>query len=61
MGNEYFVTNDRDVQETTDMTAMSIPPGYDQGLNARVSATGKVEARKAATSALYNTYWNGGN
>lgn len=60
MGNEYFVTNERDIQETmTD--SMTLPPGSDQGLSGRVAATGKREARNAAMAGSYNTFWNGGN
>lgn len=60
MGNEYFKAVDKEIQETADPTMMSVPPGYDQSVKGRVAAEGKVEARKAATAALYNAYWNSG-
>lgn len=60
MGNEYFVRNDRDIQETSDDTMMSIPPGYDQSIKGRVSAEGKVTARQAAIAGMYDSFWNGG-
>lgn len=59
MGNEYFVVNEKDIQETmTD--SMTLPPGHDQQTVTRVDATGKVASRQAAMSAAYNTFWNGG-
>lgn len=60
MGNEYFIANDRDVQETADKTMMSPAINYDQGTTGRVAAAGKVNARKAAIAAQYDTFWNGG-
>jgi hypothetical protein len=59
--NEYFKRNDRDIQETADPTMMSVPPGYDQSVNGRVSAEGKVASRAAAMAGMYNTFWNSGN
>lgn len=61
MGNEYFVRTPRDIQETSDETMMSVPPGYDQSTKGRVSALGKVEGRAAAVAAQYDAFWNGGN
>jgi hypothetical protein len=60
MGNEYFVTNDSPVQMTADNTMMSPAINYDQGATGRVAALGKVNARKAAQAAQYDTFWNGG-
>jgi hypothetical protein len=60
MGNEYFVTNERDIQATMD-ASMSLPPGSDQATSGKVSATGKKNAREAAMAGMYNTFWNGGN
>lgn len=59
-GNEYFKTNDRDIQETSDNTMMSVPPGYDQSVKGRVAAEGKVAARQSAMAGMYNSFWNGG-
>jgi hypothetical protein len=59
MGNEYFVVNEKDIQEgMTD--SMTLPPGSDQNTSGKVAATGKDSARKAAMSGMYNTFWNGG-
>ncbi len=60
MGNEYFKANEKPVQDTADSTMMSPAINYDQGATGRVSAEGKLNARKAAMMAAYNTYWNGG-
>lgn len=60
LGNEYFKTNDHDIQETMGRE-MTVPPGYDADTSAKVSALGKVDARKAAMAATYNAFWNGGN
>jgi hypothetical protein len=60
MGNEYFVANDKPVQDTSDNTMMSPAINYDQGAIGRASADGKLNARKAAIAAAYDTYWNGG-
>jgi hypothetical protein len=60
MGNEYFKTNERDIQETAGME-MQPPTNYDQGVTGRVSATGKTSARQAAMAGMYNAFWNGGN
>jgi hypothetical protein len=60
MGNEYFVRNERDIQDTSDNTMMSIPPGYDQSTTGRVAATGKKLSREAAQAALYDAFWNEG-
>jgi hypothetical protein len=61
MGNEYFVTVDRPVQETSDNTMMSPPTNYDQGITGRVAVLGKANARAAAAAAQYNAFWNGGH
>ncbi len=61
MGNEYFVRTSRDIQETSDDTMMTVPPGYDQSTKGRVSALGKTDARVAAVSGMYDAFWNGGN
>lgn len=60
MSNEYFVRTDRDIQETSDNTMMSVPPGYDQSVKGRVAAEGKVGARESAQASAYDTYWNEG-
>jgi hypothetical protein len=59
MGNEYFKTNERDIQDTAG-AVMQPPTNYDQGTTGNVSATGKVNARQAAMSGMYNTFWNEG-
>ncbi len=61
MGNEYFVRNERDIQEGSDETMMSVPPGYDQSVKGRVAAEGKKDARESAMAGLYDSFWNGGN
>lgn len=59
MGNEYFVRAERDVQ--TGMGDYMTPAaGADQNTKGQVAALGKDNARKAASAALYNTFWNGG-
>lgn len=58
-GNEYFKRNDREIQETSDNSMMSVPPGYDQSVKGRVAAEGKVAARVSSMGA-YNTFWNNG-
>jgi len=59
MGNTYFVRTPRNVQETaTDY--MTVPPGQDHAIEGNIAAYGKVASRNAAQSALYNTWWNGG-
>jgi hypothetical protein len=60
MGNEYFVTNERDIQDTASSTMMTVPPGYDHSIEGRVSATGKDAARRSAMAGMYDTFWNGG-
>lgn len=60
MSNEYFTRNQREIQDTmTD--AMQPPTNYDQSIKGQVSATGKLDARKAAMAGMYNSFWNGGN
>lgn len=60
MGNEYFKTHEKDIQETADNTMMTSATGIDRNLNGKVTAAGKENARKAAVAGLYNTYWNDG-
>ncbi len=60
MGNEYFKAEDKPIQETADNTMMNPANDPDRNSIGKVSAQGKVNARKAATAGLYNTYWNGG-
>lgn len=57
LGNDYFVRNQRPIQDGADNTMMNPSVGMDQDVN----ATGKVLARKAAQAAIYNQWWNGGN
>jgi hypothetical protein len=61
MGNEYFVANDRNVQDTSDNTMMTPVNTYDRATIGKVAAEGKVNARKAAIAAQYDAFWNGGN
>ena len=56
-GNEYFVREPRDIQETMD-AQMTIPPDHQN--NAQLSQQGKDNARDAATAGLYRAFWNGG-
>lgn len=59
-GNEYFVRDHRDIQETSDNTMMTVPPGYDHQNTGDITAAGKAQARESATAGLYNAFWNGG-
>jgi hypothetical protein len=61
MGNDYFVRNQRVVQDGSDNTMMSTPPGFDQSTKGLVAARGKQAARDAAMADMYNAFWNGGN
>lgn len=60
MGNDYFVRNERGVQDTSDNTMMSVPPGYYHQSQASVIAHGKENARDASASGLYAAFWNDG-
>jgi hypothetical protein len=59
MGNTYFMRTDRDIQSTAG-NYMSVPPGQDHAIEGNIAAYGKTAARDAAQSALYNSWWNGG-
>lgn len=60
MGNTYFVRNERNIQATMD-ASMTVPPGMgDPGILENIAAAGKTNARVAAESSIYNTFWNGG-
>jgi hypothetical protein len=59
MGNDYFTTNKRVIQDGM-RKDMTVPPGTDQSTKGAVAALGKENARKAATMAAYNAFWNGG-
>lgn len=61
MGNEYFVRNEREIQDTSDNTMMTVPPAYDQSTKGRVAAEGKVASRESAMAAMYDAFWNEGN
>lgn len=54
MGNEYFVRNERDVQQGMG-DFMTKPPGYDVSTRAIVDATGKERAAKASNP--YSVWW----
>ena len=59
-GNEYFVREPRNVQDTAD-PSMSVAPGMsDPGLIGSIKEAGNVNARQAAMASLYNQFWNGG-
>jgi len=58
MGNEYFVRNDRDIQETMGQEMQPVSD-YDHSVSGRASAAGKINARQASMAA-YNAFWNGG-
>lgn len=60
MGNEYFVRNDRKIQDTSDNTMMTPANGIDRNTIGRVAGAGKDNARKASAAAMYDTFWNGG-
>lgn len=55
LGNDYFVRNDRDIQEPAG-NYMSIPPGYDQDQTGHVSAQAYVAAREASSNAYSSFY-----
>lgn len=59
-GNEYFVRDQREIQDGMgDM--MTVPPGYDKQTMAEVNARGKEAARDAAQASLYSRFWSGPN
>lgn len=60
MGNEYFVRNDRDIQETADKTMTEPAKDYDRSSVGRVAGQAKRNARSAAMAGVYDTFWNGG-
>lgn len=60
MGNEYFKTNERNIQDTAG-TEVQPPTNYDQSVTGRVSALGKTAARNAAMAGMYDAFWNAGN
>ena len=55
LGNDYFVRNDRDIQEVAG-NYMSVPPGYDQDTTGGVAAAGREDARKASDAAFQAFY-----
>lgn len=59
-GNEYFTRVDRGIQATAGSYMTPAAGSADQNTKGSVAALGKDNARKAASAALYNTYWNGG-
>lgn len=60
MTNNYFERDARNVQ-ATQTNSMTIPPGMgDPGLIEDVTSAGKSNARTAAESSIYNTWWNSG-
>lgn len=59
LGNDYFAAGKPDIQEDAG-NYMSVPPGYDQAVTAKVNATGKNASRVAGNSA-YDAWWNGGS
>jgi hypothetical protein len=59
-GNEYFERVPRNVQAGAGSYMTPAAGSADQNTKGSVAALGKDNARKAASAALYNTYWNGG-
>lgn len=59
-GNEYFTRVHRDIQAGAGSYMSPSAGSADQNTKGSVAALGKDSARKAASAALYNTYWNGG-
>ena len=59
LGNDYFVRNERDIQEGTRADVVP-PPNYDRDNLGSVMQHGRVNARNAATAGLYNAFWNEG-
>jgi len=60
MGNEYFVRQDRHIQETASKDMLNPTLDFDRSTVGRVAGLGKQNARDAAMTAMYNTFWNGG-
>lgn len=55
MGNEYFVRNDRTIQET--MSHMVAPPiNYDQSTTVGVNALGKDATQRARNASMYSAF-----
>jgi hypothetical protein len=59
-GNEYFERVSRGIQSGAGSYMSPAAGSADQNTKGSVAALGKDNARKAASAALYNTYWNGG-
>lgn len=59
MGNEYFVREERNVQNGAG-NYMTPDVPVSRNTIGRVSELGKQNARAAATASLYDTFWNGG-
>jgi hypothetical protein len=59
-GNEYFERVPRGIQAGAGNYMSPAAGTADQNTKGGVAALGKDNARKAATAALYNTFWNGG-
>jgi hypothetical protein len=59
-GNTYFERNPRDIQAGMGEYMTPAAGSADQNTKGGVAALGKDNARKAASAALYNTFWNGG-
>lgn len=57
MGNEYFSVGHKSPQADAAGNYMSVPPGQDHSIVGKVSATGKDQAREAAVSAMYNSWY----
>lgn len=59
MGNQYFVRNERGIQDTMG-SEMTTANGLDRKTIGQVAQAGKTNARAAAEAAAYTAYWNGG-
>lgn len=58
--NNYFVRNERNVQDTM-VPSMTVPPGMgNPGILENIAAAGARDARDASQSSVYNNFWNGG-
>jgi|SRR5215471_8103151 len=57
MGNEYLSVGKPDIQEPAG-NYMTVAPGYDQGITAKVNAAGKDGVRNSYS--VYNAWWNEG-
>lgn len=58
-GNDYFVREERDIQQGADNEMMTVPPGYYHMSQESVIAHGKDNARDAAASGPYAMFLNG--